>query len=69
MLVLTRRSGEGVWIGDEIQIKVLEIRGGQVKLGINAPEDKGIYRDEIYQRIKAFNVKASSVTDEDVTDL
>jgi len=69
MLVLTRKSGEGIWIGDEVHIKVLEVREGQVKIGIQAPEKKGIYRDEVYARIKQFNVMASGIKDEDIDSL
>ena len=43
MLVLTRKSGEGLWIGDDIRIQVLEVRDGQVRIGVDAPEEKGIY--------------------------
>lgn len=69
MLVLTRKSGEGIYIGDSIHIQILEIRGNQVKVGIMAPEDKGIYRDEVYERIKQFNILASQVQGEDLNEL
>jgi carbon storage regulator len=69
MLVLTRKLGEGIHVGDTIRVQVLEIRGGQVKLGIEAPEDKGIYRDELYEKIRQFNIMASQIKDEDIQEL
>ena len=52
MLVLTRKTGERIHLGDDIWIEVLEIRGGTVRLGVMAPKDVEVYRDEIYQRIR-----------------
>lgn len=52
MLVLTRKTGERIHLGDDIWIEVLEVRGGTVRLGIDAPKDVEVYRDEIYQRIR-----------------
>jgi|TARA_B110000196_G_scaffold141387_1_gene122411 carbon storage regulator len=52
MLVLSRRADESVFIGDDIKITVLDIRGGQVRLGITAPESIKVHREEVYQRIK-----------------
>ncbi|HMM44564.1 MAG: carbon storage regulator CsrA [Pseudomonadota bacterium] len=52
MLILTRRVGETVMVGDEITITVLGVKGNQVRLGINAPKDVAVHREEIYQRIK-----------------
>jgi len=69
MLVLTRKSGEGVWIGDDIRIQVLEVRDGQVRIGVEAPEEKGIYRDELYQRIRKLNIQASRSKNEDIDSL
>jgi carbon storage regulator len=51
MLVLTRKAGERIHLGDDIWIEVLEVRGGIVRLGIDAPKDVEVYRGEIYQRI------------------
>lgn len=61
MLILTRRAGETIMVGDEVTITVLEMRGGQVKIGINAPKEVSVHREEIYQRI------AESSTDSENT--
>lgn len=52
MLILTRRVGETVMIGDEVTITVLGVKGNQVRVGINAPKSVAVYREEIYDRIK-----------------
>ena len=52
MLVLTRRLGETIMIGDEITIKILAIKGCQIKIGIEAPKNISVHRDEIYQKIQ-----------------
>jgi carbon storage regulator len=59
MLVLTRKRGEGILIGDEIKLSIVEIKGGSVRIGIEAPEDKKIYRREVYERICQENKEAS----------
>ncbi|MBR7887920.1 carbon storage regulator CsrA [Marinomonas sp. A79] len=53
MLIITRRSGETINIGDDTEITVLGIQGSQVRLGIKAPKDVSVHREEIYHRIKA----------------
>ncbi len=53
MLVLTRKLGENIRIGEAVKITVLEIRSGQVKLGIDAPPEIKVHREEIFQRIKS----------------
>jgi len=52
MLILTRRADESLMIGDDIKITVLGIKGNQVRIGIDAPKDVPVHREEIYQRIK-----------------
>ena len=52
MLILTRRVGESIMIGDDITITTLGVRGSQVRLGVNAPEDVPVHREEIYLRIQ-----------------
>ncbi|MDA7601950.1 carbon storage regulator CsrA [Gammaproteobacteria bacterium] len=51
MLVLSRRADESLFIGDDIKITVLDIRGGQVRIGITAPDSIKVHREEVYQRI------------------
>lgn len=58
MLILTRKVDEKLLIGDDIAISVLEIRGNQVKIGIDAPKDVAIYREEIYHKVKETQDKA-----------
>ena len=53
MLILTRRVGESVVIGNEVTVTVLGVKGNQVRLGINAPKDVAVHREEIFERIKA----------------
>lgn len=55
MLILTRKIGESLLIGDDVEITVLSIRGSQVKLGVKAPKEISVHREEIYQRIKAHS--------------
>ncbi|MEM7026826.1 MAG: carbon storage regulator CsrA [Pseudomonadota bacterium] len=52
MLILTRRVGESLMIGDEVNVTVLGIRGNQVRIGVNAPKDVAVHREEIYDRIQ-----------------
>ena len=58
MLVLTRKLGENIRIGDSVKITVLEVRSGQVKLGIEAPPEVKVHREEIYARIQEENRRA-----------
>jgi carbon storage regulator len=52
MLILTRRVGETVMIGNEVTVTVLGVKGNQVRIGVNAPKDVAVHREEIYERIK-----------------
>lgn len=62
MLVLTRRSEEAVRVGEDIKITVVEIKGNQVRLGIEAPTAVPIYREEIYEKVKAENRLSSGIS-------
>ncbi len=53
MLILTRRTGEAIMVGEEVTITVLGIKGGQVRIGIDAPGEIAVHREEIFERIKA----------------
>lgn len=52
MLILTRRAGETLMIGDEITVTVLAVKGNQVRLGVEAPREVEVHREEVYQRIQ-----------------
>jgi carbon storage regulator len=69
MLILTRKQGESVAIGDDIQVTVVEIQGKQVKLGVKAPREVAVHRQEIYEKIQQENIRASQVDDFDLSDL
>ncbi len=67
MLILTRRAGETIMIGNDVTITVLGVKGNQVRIGINAPKDVAVHREEIYERIqseKAAGVAKKSESDE-----
>ena len=59
MLILSRKTDESIMIGDRIEISVIEIRGDQVKLGIKAPRDVKVYRQEVYDAIQRENIAAA----------
>jgi carbon storage regulator len=66
MLVLTRRAGESVMIGDDVVVTVLETRGDVVRIGINAPRSVQVHREEVYQELQAVNREAASPDDDAV---
>jgi carbon storage regulator len=66
MLVLTRKLGESVTIGDDIKITILGVRGRQVRLGIIAPQKVTIHREEVYFKIQEENKRAVTATNEDL---
>ena len=68
MLVLTRKSDEKITIGDDVVVSVLEIKGSQVKLGIEAPKGVAVHRSEIYERIQDENLLAASVVAADFAE-
>lgn len=69
MLVLTRKPGQSVYIGDDVKITLMEIRGNQVRVGVDAPSDVRIYREEIYLQIAEENQAAIASTQEVSSDL
>ena len=69
MLILTRKLGENIRIGDDVRIIVLDIKGGQVKLGIDAPPDVPVHREEIYEKIRDENRRASGISADAVREV
>jgi carbon storage regulator len=69
MLILTRRAGESIKIGDDITISIIEIRGHQVRVGIQAPRDVVVHREEIYALIQEQNQLAAAQSPATLTEL
>ncbi len=66
MLILTRRPGESLYLGEHIKLKVLSIQGKQIKLGLEVPEDMTVYREEVYLKIKEQNSQALEASQQDL---
>jgi carbon storage regulator len=69
MLILTRKSGEGIRIGDSIVLRIIEIRGNQVRLGVEAPKNISVHREEIYELIQEQNTLAAQSSPVDPEEL
>jgi len=71
MLVLARKVGQSIIIGDNIELTVIEVRGEQVRIGIDAPKCIAVHRKELFDQIKAENIRAATqqVTPEDLPDV
>ena len=61
VLILTRKVGESIMVGDHIRVVVVDVKGRQVRVGVDAPEDTKIYREEIFEKIQEENTRASRV--------
>ncbi|MBN1410208.1 MAG: carbon storage regulator CsrA [Spirochaetales bacterium] len=69
MLILTRKVDEAIMIGDKIEVSVVDIKGDQVKLGIKAPREVKVYRQEVYLAIQKENIEASQIAPDKLPDL
>lgn len=69
MLILTRRLGESIQIGDDIRITFLDIKGKQIRMGIEAPKDVMVHREEVYRMIQEQNLQAASLAGMDNENL
>ena len=67
MLILTRRIGETLSIGDNIEVTVLGVRGGQVRIGVKAPRDVAVHREEVLNRAESKDLKSAGPNDGDTT--
>ncbi len=66
MLILTRRPGESLYLGDNIKLKILSVQGKQIKIGLEVPEDMIVYREEVYLKIKEQNKQALETSQHDL---
>lgn len=69
MLVLTRKPGEGIIVGENIKVTIVEVRGGGIRIGIEAPREQKIYRQEVYDRICQENREATQWNLADINTL
>lgn len=69
MLILTRKLGESIAIGDQIRVTLLEVQGKQVKIGVLAPPTVPIHRQEVYEKIQTENLRAAGASEHDLLQL
>ncbi len=69
MLALTRKKGESIVIGDNVEIVIISIQGEQVKLGIVAPKEISVHRKEIYEQIQAENRQAANILNQNIRNI
>jgi carbon storage regulator len=69
VLILTRKLGEGIIIGTEVVVRVVDIKGGQVKLGIDAPHATSVHREEVHRRICQENLRAAAHAPRSLDDI
>lgn len=69
MLILSRKTDQAIKIGDDITITIIDIHGDQVKIGVDAPRDVKVFRQEVFNAIKTENTAAASVNTEKILDL
>ncbi len=69
MLILARKTGESIKIGDDVTLEIISVTGNTVKIGINAPKEVGIMRKELYDAVKSENISASAVNLGDLSGL
>ena len=69
MLILTRKAGETIRIGAEIKIQVLEIKGNQIRIGVDAPRNIAVHRQEVFEQIQQANLEAAKSAPQNLSEL